>query len=687
MDRKEALLELERRGKLPEKYAPILNEMRSRGMVPQLETQAPQPKKDGGFFGFEGPSDFNKAITSAMSRTPAASFGRSAANSAVFDGGDEALAALGVGEGDTYSERQRDLQKTIDRDYRENPIASYAGNVVGSVVPLAASVLATSGSGGAAAPSVAASGARTLGAMSKLGSNLARALAPQTTKAAVASSALQGAASGYLGADQDTRGIGTGIGAVAGPVGDLALRGLTKGAQSVKDLLMSSPNQTPLMSKMTDVIDSAGGVEKVKGNFDRLASEDTMLVDALGNVGGNEARRVANLDMSVRDNLSNTLLDRHLGSNKRLSNVIEEASGLEVGGSATPKSIMSDLDNAYRPEINAAYKEARSIDNGPQEFIITPEIQDAPVFQKAMGNVDQTVANLRATNPEIDPDNPFDRLDALKKNLDDIGYTADSFGRSMPAAGNEAKAARDLSKNILNIADDSFPAYKAARDLHREKVLKQQSTALGQKLGRKATNRDVINAIQDPTLDPDFIRKGYGAQASQSLLDRKDGKNAIDFIDAGNKEAFDKLYTPSQLEGIQSQIARERAFNDTRNAVTANSSTTSQIADLLGDATAGIGTTLAGVTMGVDGGSSALLGAAAGLGKNALRKTFKNRALARDRQLAPQIAEMLMRKQFPQEIIDAQNNALRQEMIRNIMARAAAQPSSQTAVDFYRENR
>lgn len=628
------------------------------------------------------------ALRNQVVNSPAASFIRSASNSLLFDGGDELLAGIGVGEGDTYSQRQRDLQKRIDRDYQENPIASYSGNVVGSLLPLAASALATTGSGGAASPTLAATGTKTLGSLGKLGTKIAsRVFTPKTLAGNLASASAQGAAAGYLGADQDTRAMGAGIGAVAGPVGDLALRGLTKGGQTIKQLFETPALKRKAVQRLSNLVDAAGGSQSVQDNFNKIASDETMLMDALGGVGGNEARRVANLDMSVRSDLYNTVMDRHLGGNKRLSNVIENISGLDAGSSATPKSIIDDLNKTYRPRINEAYREARLIDKGPQEFIITPEIENSPVFKKAMAGVDDTILNLKATNPDIDPENPFDRLDALKQNLDTVGYTTNGFGQSVPAEGIEAKTARALSKQLLKIADDSFPAYKAARDLHREKALKQESVNLGQKLGRKATNRDVISAINQPNVDQEFVRKGYGSQASQSLLDRVQGKRSIDFIDSGNKEAFEKLYTPEQLSQIQRQIAAERAFNDTKNAVTANSTSAAQIADLLGDSAAGLGTTAAGISLGMDGVTSALLGTAAGIGRNVLRDTFKNRAISRDRQMAPYIAEMLMRNQIPDEILNFQNNALRQQMMRNLMGRLAAQPSAQTAVDLYRENK
>jgi hypothetical protein len=356
-------------------------------------------------------------------------------------------------------------------------------------------------------------------------------------------------------------------------------------------------------------------------------------------------------------------------------------------GDLFKRQIIDNLDKQYRPRINEAYREARNIDKGDQTFIITPELENAPVFQKAMRGMNDTIANLRATDPSIDPNNPFDHLDALKKNLDQIGYTTDSFGRSIPADGIEAKTARDITKQLLTIADDSFPAYKEARDLYREKALKQQSVKLGQKLGRRTTNRDVIRAIQDPTVDIDFVKKGYASQASQALLDRVQGKRTIDFIDGGNKEAFAQIYSPEELGKIQKQIEIERAFNDTKNIVTANSSTAGQLSDLLTDTGAGISTAAAGVVGGLDGGISALLGAAVGAGKSALRDKFTSRISQKERDAAPIIAEMLLRSSVPNEIIQEYDSALKEMMRRRMMSRfatrAVAQPIAQSATDLY----
>ncbi|MGB0439955.1 MAG: hypothetical protein ACPGFC_07615, partial [Paracoccaceae bacterium] len=46
-DKIKAMLELEKRGKLPEKFAPILAEARSRGLIPGGETKAPEETTGG----------------------------------------------------------------------------------------------------------------------------------------------------------------------------------------------------------------------------------------------------------------------------------------------------------------------------------------------------------------------------------------------------------------------------------------------------------------------------------------------------------------------------------------------------------------------------------------------------------------------------------------------------------------
>jgi hypothetical protein len=274
------------------------------------------------------------------------SFARSAANSLVFDGGDEALAALGVGEGDTYSQRQRDLQQTIDMDYAENPIASFSGNIAGSVVPLIASLGASIYSGGATTPALAATATKTLGNAGKVAKLIASQ--PGTVKKALALSAGEGALSGYLGSDQDNRMTGATIGAIAAPVGSMAISGITNAGRDLlstnvgqnllsqirtpalqnelKDgILKQQRNFTPIERKaikhVANLIDKAGGDEIVDENFKRLSSdvESARLLDALGGVGAYEARRVSNLDNSVRDTVSNFVLDRHLGGNKRLA--------------------------------------------------------------------------------------------------------------------------------------------------------------------------------------------------------------------------------------------------------------------------------------------------------------------------------------------------------------------------------
>ena len=83
--------------------------------------------------------------------------------------GDELEARLRTLSGDeTYEEELAAINESYNQYSAENPGASLTGEIVGGFIPTAAALIATPFTGGATAPVAAASGARTVGALTNI---------------------------------------------------------------------------------------------------------------------------------------------------------------------------------------------------------------------------------------------------------------------------------------------------------------------------------------------------------------------------------------------------------------------------------------------------------------------------------------------------------------------------------------
>lgn len=132
-DRLKAMLELEKRGKLPEQFAPLLQEARKRGLVPALDAPQAEPKSFGqtlreNLLGDDDPTtqNFGEKVGTALNKAgEAMTFGLI---------GDEASAAVeSLAPGVNYADR-RDHYRQQERNLeRTNPGVALAAEVGGAM--------------------------------------------------------------------------------------------------------------------------------------------------------------------------------------------------------------------------------------------------------------------------------------------------------------------------------------------------------------------------------------------------------------------------------------------------------------------------------------------------------------------------------------------------------------------------
>ncbi|MEM6602519.1 MAG: hypothetical protein AAF621_00560 [Pseudomonadota bacterium] len=596
------------------------------------------------------------------------SFLRSAANSAVFEGGDEALAALGVGEGETYSERQRDLQKTIDADYQTNPVSSALGSLGGAGATAVASLFIPSSWGTVPARA---------GQIGKSAMAVSRALRGIPLLAA------EGALTGYLGADQDTRGTGAALGAVANPVISKTVGATTRGLQNLFRNSKITPEQIAAR-RINDLI-QRDGADVVQSRLDELGGQ-AVLMDAIEG-GASEARRVGNIDDAVRSDLSGFVSNRGLGQNSRISKTFEAQTG--ISNTDTVKSLNDALEDQYAPIVSEAYKKAsqgleeRSL-NIPSRFRNPESGALLPEVQKIVDNQYDTLLARRAAGQVEDVNAPFEKINALKQSADDFGYDE----KGIPVKSNMGRVSRAFGGFVREEADKVYPEYEAARNLFKEKIERQKATELGGELSRKFSNEKVRDLKRE--IDPRFVgdvRRGFASQASSFLEGRNNTIGDVKRYLSNKDEALGDIFTPQQSQNINRVLDAEKKFKQTQNAVQGNSKT----AEYLLDATIGGGIAGGGAAlMGFDPTSTAFLGATSALGRrmaaNALAKKAKNLASNRQRAVAPYIAKSLMGRDIPttQQMGIKPENVLLDMMMKNFMSRTAGLGGTQITQDQYR---
>lgn len=165
-DKIKAMLELEKRGKLPAQYVPILAEARKRGLIPAIDTRQPIEKGWGqvikeNLLGDDDPTtqNFGEKVGSFLNKA-----GESATFGLI---GDEASAAVeSLVPGVDYEERRDHYRQQEALLEREHPVAAMTADIGGALTaPLGA--LGAIGKGASLLPRMAASGGLT-GALSGL---------------------------------------------------------------------------------------------------------------------------------------------------------------------------------------------------------------------------------------------------------------------------------------------------------------------------------------------------------------------------------------------------------------------------------------------------------------------------------------------------------------------------------------
>ncbi|MBO6507985.1 MAG: hypothetical protein JJ979_05800 [Roseibium sp.] len=470
-------------------------------------------------------------------------------------------------------------------------------------------------------------------------------------------------------------GVGAGVGGVTGGVAAPALAGVSALGRGLIEKVRRNTGspERQAVARLRQTASRAGvTADDISSKLDDLGP-DGMLVDALGEDGRALARTTANLDPAARETLELASKGRMSGQPDRLSDALKRASGLDQA--YTTDELQRAVRSSMKPQIDDAYAEARSlgydIDMGAFDDIFKTDVAKGAHIEGQRLARDRMIAEAARAGQVDDsilkngPSN-FDILDETKRSLD---------ARAAPALGqpqtNEQSIAGSLSKTIRDRIDEYMPEYGDARELARTRHQREDAIALGAEGAKSRVPADFRRRVQEvnPAHKSD-VGEGYAAGKIDQIENRRGTPGLPDtlFGSSRQQDALSAALGDKAAE-VRRQIAAERTFGQTHAALTGNSTTARQLAEMGGLPDAGLGLAAA------DMGTGAL---AAVLARRLIPGAARNMSSRNDAAVAPVLADLLKGRELPENAVKKiqQSPALQRLIMRSLAQQGGAAAGS-----------
>ena len=556
-----------------------------------MEQNAPESDIVG-YLKSEGftPTKFQAAVASAnkVGGAPVeAGFGRSFLQGLTFNTADEieasmrALMSKGMSAFDaqqtlsglvTGEKPQSQYDKELARvragikQYEEQyPGRSFAGELVGGLVPTAAALIAAPFTGGATGPAAVAGATRTAAAMPGLGTNILRGMGYGAASGAAAGA---GGAEGGLG----NRALGAGIGGTAGLVFGGAAPAVTSTVGTGGRKILEATGLTqPLdaTTKAQQLIAKKLAQEGISPQ--ELATRQADIVarygardETLADIAGESMRRLGRGALAI-PNAAQTetrqmLTERAMGSGPRITRDITEFTAI---GERDINEVADEIIQRRAAQAAPLYKQALSAGQ-VNSFAIDNLLKKSKDIQNA-------ISDARRLPQYADlADNDMVLLDKAYKYVGDAANEARKAGK-----GTRANDLDDLRVSLLNAISDKdtgVPVYKEAVKVFYDESLLKDALEMGSKNFLKKTPSVISKELQK--FPGDAEREMYRLGAVQSLRDeiygmRETANIADKFLN--NREMRDRMKTifnsTGEYEAFVKNLDRERQMAVTRSRI------------------------------------------------------------------------------------------------------------------------
>lgn len=536
-----------------------------------MEQNAPETDVVG-YLKSEGftPTKFQAAVASAKKVGGApveAGFGRSFLQGLTFNTADEMEAAFKAGaiSGPEYQNQLARIRTGIKQYEEQYPGRSFAGELVGGLVPTAAALIAAPFTGGATGPAAIAGATRTAAALPGLGTNILRGMGYGAASGAAAGA---GGAEGGLG----NRALGGAIGGTAGLVfGGAAPAVTTAVGTGGRKLAEVTGLRKPIdaMTKAQQLIAkklSQEGIspqELAKRQADIVAqygARDETLADIAGESMRRLGRGALAIPNAAQTETRQMLTERAIGAGPRITRDITEFTAI---GERDINEVANEIIQRRAMQAAPLYSQALSAGQ-VNSFAIDNLIKKSKDIQNALSDARRLPQYLDL------PDNDMILLDRAYKYVGDMANEARKSGK-----GSRASDLDNLRVSLLNAISDKdtgVPVYKEAVKVFADESLLKDALEMGSKNFLKKTPSAISKELEK--FPGDAEREMYRLGAVQSLRDeiygmRETANIADKFLN--NREMRDRMKTifnsTGEYEAFVKNLERERQMAVTRSRI------------------------------------------------------------------------------------------------------------------------
>ena len=279
-------------------------------------------------------------------------------------------------------------------------------------------------------------------------------------------------------------------------------------------------------------------------------------------------RAAMNIDPGTSGAARTMVNQRQAGAGQRISE------SLNIINADNADDYLANLDETLGPQIKALYEQASQQPlalSGRLRTLLEGDTSLGRAFQTAQGRVSDRIALGETAGT-------FDYVDETKKVLDDQIKALLIGGKS-----NEAGILIRFKNQMVAEADKQIPGYADARKLYAGKAALINAKELGGQLF-STPSRELVELASALTAQE---KTAYALGAKDAIIDKINStgmnRNQVMALFGKNGDAA-KLNTlfdsPEKADQFLNQLRRETEFAITRNAVTGNSSTVAQAAQL-----------------------------------------------------------------------------------------------------------
>jgi hypothetical protein len=510
--------------------------------------------------------------------------------------GDEAEAWLRskLPGGKTYKQEKAKIDKDYAQYSRKHNVLAPVAEFTGGVLPTVAAVIGTGFTGGAGAPAAAATGARTLGALSRLAAN------PYVRGAVTG--AVTGGISGAGSAKEGERVQGGTTGAIIGTGAGVGLPVVMRtgraGSQWLRSRLASSDaavdsqaaqkvnralqqqNMTPEQAAIKVAEDKAMGVPSTLAN---TGKRTVALTEVLAQRPG-----------TAPEIVENALEGQRLGARERTYGQVRQAiSPGDFYGEETKlvEQLRRQADTLY----DKAYEFGAVNDGRIQDVLQHPRFQGFYNKAREIADTEAMSARLRGEDPSkfqlaeiytVDPNGvatltkvPDVRtLDYIKRGID---ATIDAGFRGQGMSTAEANALKDLRKVFVNTIDEATGGvdspYFKARQVYSGDMEVLDAMRKGMDDFNKLDHEEIIKLVKDMTpTEKEAFRTGAVRNIYGRIMSPSQNINAAQRV-IGAPEMQAKLQplfdSPEKFDLFKAALERESQLFQQSNQILGNSAT------------------------------------------------------------------------------------------------------------------